>query len=103
MSMASSNRHFLESPPGRDVARARALILRYGWNTTSYQLLNPGFTLWFSAEDDAVIGYVRAARTRIVGGAPVCAPSALAAVAAEFERETQLAGDRVCYFAAEER
>jgi phosphatidylglycerol lysyltransferase len=85
------------------LARARALILRYGWNITSYQLLNPGFTLWFSRRHDALVGYVRAAGVRVVGGAPVCASSALADVAVEFEREAFAVRERVCYFAAEER
>lgn len=83
-----------------ELARARALVLRHGWNATAYQILNPGFRLWFSAAGDAVAGYVEAAGHRVVGGAPVCAPERLAAVAAEFERAAEVAGRRVCYFAA---
>ena len=26
----------------KDVPRARALVLRYGWNATVYQIVNPG-------------------------------------------------------------
>ncbi len=89
--------------PGHDTARARALILRHGWNTTSYQLLNPGFTFWFSEKHDAMVAYIRAARTRVVGGAPVCSNEILPEVVAEFEHATQQANERVCYFAAEQR
>lgn len=83
--------------------RARALVLAYGWNSTCYQILNPGFTLWFSDEGDAVVGYVEHYGVRIVGGAPVCAAERLAGVAEAFEAEARRAGCRVCYFAAEGR
>jgi len=85
------------------IERARNLILMYGWNSTAYQLLNPGLQLWFSAAGDAVVGYVVRDRVRVVAGAPVCAHERLAAVADEFEREARRAGEGVCYFAAGER
>ncbi|MFZ1731009.1 MAG: DUF2156 domain-containing protein [Bacteroidota bacterium] len=77
------------------------LVLQYGWNATSYQILNPGIEHWFSERGDAVIGYVRHYGVRVVAGAPVCPTDRLAAVVAEFEA----AGRRsaVCYFGAEER
>ena len=86
-----------------DHERARALVLEYGWNTTAYQILNPGFALWFSRSHPAVVGFVRAARRRVTGGAPVCAEEHLAAVAAEFEQDARAAGERVVYFGAEGR
>ena len=84
-------------------ARARELILEFGWNATAYQLLNPGITLWFSREGDAVVGYMTHRRTRVVGGAPVCAPGRLAAVAAEFVEDAHANCDDVCYFGAGDR
>jgi len=30
----------------------------HGWNATAYQIVNPGMSLWFSANGDAVAGYV---------------------------------------------
>jgi phosphatidylglycerol lysyltransferase len=74
--------------------------LRYGWNATVYQILNPGIGRWFSADGDALVGYVRRHRVRVVAGAPVCALHRLAAVVAEWEDEAARAGDRVCYFGA---
>jgi hypothetical protein len=38
--------------------KARQLILEFGWNSTSYQILNPGIKHWFAAAGDAVVGYV---------------------------------------------
>jgi phosphatidylglycerol lysyltransferase len=69
----------------------------------AYQILNPGIRHWFSAGGDAVVGYVCANRVRVVAGAPVCAAERLAAVAAEFAADTHRAGERLCYFGAEER
>ncbi|MGH7602599.1 MAG: phosphatidylglycerol lysyltransferase domain-containing protein [Gemmatimonadaceae bacterium] len=90
-------------PSDRDHERARELVLRYGWNATAYQILNPGIQLWFPRAGDAVIGFVEHARSRVVGGAPVCDVSRLEAVAAEFKADADEHGRRVCYFGAGER
>lgn len=86
-----------------EVERARRLVLAHGWNATSYQVLNPGIELWFAAEGDGVIGFVRSGRTRVVAGAPVCADDRVAAIATEFERDAAAHREQVCYFAAESR
>lgn len=85
------------------LARARALVLAHGWNATSYQIINPGIILWFSAAGDAVAGYVEYAGVRVIAGAPVCTAGRLPAVVEELERSSAAAGKRVCYFGAEER
>ena len=88
----------LSSATERDRERARAIVLKFGWNVTAYQILNPGMTLWFAAAGDAVAGYARHGRTWIVVGAPVCAPERLTAVAEELERAA--GAGRVIYFGA---
>jgi phosphatidylglycerol lysyltransferase len=80
--------------------RARALVLRFGWNATAYQILNPGIELWFSSAGDGVVGFVRHGGVVVVGGAPVCDADRLDAVAAEFVAEAHARGKRVCYFGA---
>ncbi len=87
----------------RDDGAARQLVLAHGWNSTCYQILNPGIRHWFSAAGDAVAGYVRRHGTLVVAGAPVCRQERLAAVAEEFESEASASGLRVCYVCAEER
>lgn len=82
---------------------ARRLVLRHGWNATSYQILNPGIALWFSNARDAVVGYVRHHRTLVVAGAPVCDLSRLESVADEFRAYARSTGCSVCYFGAGER
>jgi phosphatidylglycerol lysyltransferase len=89
--------------PSPDVRRARALVLRFGWNAMAYQILNPGMRLWFSAGGEGVAGYVRAGGYRVVAGAPVAPPERLAEVAAEFAADTRRARQRLCYFGAQDR
>ena len=80
--------------------QARALVLKYGWNATAYQILNPGFTLWFSNDRDAVIGYVCKSGTRVVGGAPICENARLREVTREFVEDARAARQKVCFFGA---
>ena len=86
-----------------EVVRARQLVLEHGWNSTCFQILNPGIEHWFSKVGDAVVGYVTANGYRVVVGAPVCGRSCLRDVVAEFEAEARSHGQRVCYFGAEAR
>jgi phosphatidylglycerol lysyltransferase len=93
-----------EIPPESSlIFLARRLVLAHGWNSTSYQIMNPGISHWFSVAGDAVVGFVSSTGVRVVAGAPVCAKERLADVADEFEREAAQAGKRVCYFCAEAR
>ncbi len=84
-----------------DLARARALVLRFGWNATAYQILNPGIRHWFWEDSEAVVGYFKSWRVWVPAGAPVCAPGDLDAAAAAFEAEAARPRARVCYFGAD--
>jgi phosphatidylglycerol lysyltransferase len=86
-----------------EVRSARDLVLQYGWNATSYQLVNPGIRHWFSDAGDAVVGFVSYSGYRIVAGAPVCSLARLGEVVAEFESASSSARKKVCYFCAEAR
>lgn len=83
--------------------RARELVMRYGWNTTCFQIVNPGLEYWFGADARSVVGYVSTGKVRVVAGAPVCRLTDLATVAADFETDSAKAGETVCYFGAEAR
>jgi phosphatidylglycerol lysyltransferase len=78
-------------------------VLAHGWNAVSYQILNPGMRHWFAGAGDAVVGYVVAAGTRVVAGAPVAPAERLAAAAGEFAADARRAGERVVYFGAGHR
>ena len=69
----------------------------------AYQVLNPGMRRWFSAAGDGLVGYVTAARHRVIAGSPICADARMADIEAEFEADTRASGHHVCYFGAEER
>jgi phosphatidylglycerol lysyltransferase len=90
------------SSPGA-LAQVLELVKTFGWNSTAYQIINPGISHWFSTKGDAVIGYVHQRRIRVVAGAPVCAAERLSEVVAEFEQATAREGLQVCYFGAEAR
>jgi phosphatidylglycerol lysyltransferase len=91
------------TPENPNVARARELVLRHGWNSTSFQIVNPGIERWFSRDGEAVVGFVRSNRVRVVAGAPVCEKERLAEVVKKFEASAKKKGEKVCYFAAESR
>lgn len=86
-----------------NVARARQLVLEHGWNSTSFQIVNPGIERWFSRKGDAVVGYVLAKGVRVVVGAPVCEKELLAETVMKFEASAKRKNESVCYFAAETR
>ena len=77
--------------------------MSYGWNSTCYQILNPGIEHWFSSAVPAVVGYTRRHHLLLAAGAPVCATEMLEAVCLEFEAFARDHGCRVCYVCAEER
>ncbi len=83
--------------------RARELVLEYGWNSTCFQIVNPGIEYWFGQDGESVVGYVTSKGVRVVAGAPVCAKESLSTVAGQFEREAADLGETVCYFGAEAR
>lgn len=88
---------------GEDVERALRILLEHGWNTTCFQILNPGIEHWFSTAGDAVVGFVSANDYRVVGGAPACSLERLSSVVSEFEEDTEEKGKKICYFLAEAR
>jgi len=88
---------------GKDYERARQLVLKHGWNTTCFQLVNPGIEYWFGSDGGSVVGYATAGRSRVVAGAPVCDEAVLREIVDAFESDARAAGLSVCYFGAEAR
>ncbi|MGD9562909.1 MAG: phosphatidylglycerol lysyltransferase domain-containing protein [Pyrinomonadaceae bacterium] len=91
------------STPMPNYERARELVLKHGWNTTCFQIVNPGIEYWFGGDGESVVGYVTSGKSRVVAGAPVCSEAGLPAVVEAFESDASANGLGVCYFGAEAR
>lgn len=87
-----------------DATRRRVLgvLRRFGWNATSFQILEPGFEYWFYG-DDACVAYVDTGRAWVAAGAPIAAESALTSVARAFVVAARESGRRALFFATEHR
>lgn len=83
--------------------RARDIVMSHGWNTTCFQIVNPGIEYWFGDDGQSVVGYVSSGNVLVVAGAPVCPEARLEAVTKEFEAFSAAKGAKVCYFGAEGR
>lgn len=64
--------------------RVLALLRRFGWSSTSFQVLEPGYRYFFSADGEACVAYVETGCTWISGGSPIAAAERRADVATQF-------------------
>jgi lysylphosphatidylglycerol synthetase-like protein (DUF2156 family) len=88
----------------RERAAVVALVRRYGWNATSFQVLEPGYQYFFpGGGDDACVAYVDTGRAWVAAGAPLASDVQMAAAAGAFIAAARAAGRRACLFATEER
>lgn len=92
-----------DTPNPNSYRKARDIVIAYGWNTTCFQIVNPGIDYWFGKDGQSVVGYVRSGGVRVVAGAPVCCEERLKSVSKEFEEDAAAHGFSVCYFGAEGR
>ncbi|MCC6687326.1 MAG: DUF2156 domain-containing protein [Fimbriimonadaceae bacterium] len=83
--------------------RVRDHILQFGWNSTCFQVVNPGITHWWSSDSSVLIGYVLVGRIAVVAGAPICLLADLEKGISEWEAFVVSQGWDTCYFGAEER
>ncbi len=82
--------------------RVLGLIQRHGYNSTSFQILEPGFRYWVDGED-ACVGYVDTGAAWVVAGAPIAPAERVAEVASRFVAAARAQGRRVCCFGTETR
>src|SRR5262245_56652503 len=81
--------------PGDERARVLELLRAFGWNATSFQMLEPGLRYWFASSSAARAGcvaYVDTGRAWVAAGAPLAADPALGAVARGFVQAAHAAG-----------
>lgn len=82
--------------------RVLELLRRHGWNATSFQVLEGGFSYWFGGGDSCV-AYVDTGGAWVAAGAPIAGPEALASAADAFVEAATHAGRCACFFATERR
>jgi phosphatidylglycerol lysyltransferase len=82
--------------------RVLEVLRRYGWNATSFQILEPGFSYWFS-DPEACVAYVDTGRAWVAAGAPVAPEERLVDVARAFVGAAGAARRRAVFFATERR
>ncbi|MCB1025502.1 MAG: DUF2156 domain-containing protein, partial [Acidobacteria bacterium] len=101
--MKESSRKIESFNDPASIELVRKIVLEKGWNSTSYQIINPGIKHWFSAAKDSVVGFVSCNGVRVVAGAPISSNADLAETAKQFEEDAAKNGERVCYVCAEQR
>ena len=79
-----------------------ALIRLFGWNATSFQVLEPGFRYFF-ADGAACVAFVDTGRAWVAAGAPLAGEAHFGEVTAAFLRAARAANRRACFFATEDR
>jgi len=84
-------------------ARVLELLRAYGWNTTSFQILERGFAYWFDAAGNSCVAYVDTGTAWVAAGAPIAPAETIEAVAEQFVAEAARKRRRVCFFAVERR
>ncbi len=76
------------------------LLRRFGHNTTSFQVLEPGLHYWF-LDEDACVAYADTGGAWVSAGAPIAALERKIEVMEAFAAEAARAGRRVRFFAME--
>ena len=88
--------------PDGERSRVLALLRLHGYNATSFQVLEGGFSYWFQGEG-ACVAFVDTGRAWVAAGAPIASEPDLTEVARQFVAAAAAAGRRACFFATEPR
>lgn len=83
-------------------ARVLALLQRYGWNATSFQVLEPGLRYWFGG-DDTCVAYVDTGKAFVVAGAPIADEASVRQTAERFAAFARRCRRRLRFFAVADR
>lgn len=83
--------------------RLLGLLRRHGWNSTSFQVIEPECRYWFDPESDAAVAYIDTGLAWVVAGAPIAPIDRCAAVTERFAEEARRHRRRIVFFAAESR
>lgn len=79
------------------------LLRRHGWNSTSFQVIEPDCHYWFDLESDAAVAYLDTGAAWVVAGAPIAPIDRCGEVTERFAGEAKRHGKRIVFFATEPR
>ena len=82
--------------------RALEILRRFGWNATSFQILQAQFELWFDSTE-ACVAYVDTGSAWVVAGSPIAASEHLERVACNFVDAARDRRRRVVFFGTDPR
>jgi phosphatidylglycerol lysyltransferase len=81
--------------------RLLELLRQFGWNATSFQLLEPDFDYWFG--EASCVGFVSTRFADVAAGAPIAADHEVGAAADAFVAQVRKRKRRVAFFGVERR
>ncbi len=81
--------------------QALELLNRFGHDAVCWQNLSPAVSRWFSAQGDAMVGYVIRGDYMIAAGMPIAAPHRIAGVCGEFCLFARKQGRIACFLCAQ--
>ncbi len=88
---------------GDAVARATALLARYGYNSNDVVAAYPGWEHFFTEDPEGVIVYVRRGRVLVANGDPLCAAEHLPEVLRRFAAFARAQRLSLCFVGASPR
>jgi phosphatidylglycerol lysyltransferase len=93
----------LTSSVTHDRSVVLALLRAHGWNATSFQVLERGFSYWLDPGASACVAFVDTGTAWVAAGAPVAGADDLPGTTSRFIAAARAARRRVCFFAVEDR
>ena len=83
--------------------RLLPLLQRYGWNATSFQVVETDFRYWFDPEGDAAVAFLDTGGAWVVAGAPIGPIEHSRELTRRFGAVARRRRKRIAYFAVEPR
>ena len=81
----------------KDMQRARAIVMKYGQNPSSYLTLEDDKFLYFSKQTEGVLPYGIVKSTVVVNGDPICPPEQFPLFLAEFREFCQKSSHKIVF------
>lgn len=91
----------MDQPSDASADRVLGILRRHGRQSTSFQILEPGYRYWFDG-DDACVAYIDTRRAWVVAGEPIAAAERVREVTLRFIADAEARGREARFFAVDE-